>query len=206
MFNEHESVACSIVLPETHLLTVIDVSNMDDEELLSDIIGPILLMMQITCLNITRREFFIGTLIDLIRCLPNLDSLVVSSLAMLKPRCLSVEETRTLRLISNDNKITKVKLHRTNDLAEIQFLLDLCYRVEYLEVDCANGVSPERFLRFILMKNIKYIPNLSSLCFEISQTEEDIVDKLKKMIDFEQLRHNYAIKQIKNRIYLRWNL
>jgi hypothetical protein len=78
--------------------------------------------------------------------------------------------------------------------------------VEYLEMDCANGVSPERFVRFILMKNIKYIPNLSSLCFEISQTEEDLVDKLKKVIDFEQLCHNYAIKQIKNRIYLRWNL
>jgi len=199
-------VARSIVLPETNLLTVIDVSNMDDEEFLGDIIGPILLMMQITCLNITRSEIFIGTLIDLISCLPNLDLLVVSSLAMLKPRCLSVEKTRTLRFISNNNKITKVKLHRTNELAEIQFLLGLCCRVEYLEMDCANGVPPEGFIRFILMKNIKYIPNLSSLCFEISQTEEDIVDKLKKMIDFEQLCHNYAIKQIKNRIYLRWNL
>jgi hypothetical protein len=206
MFNEHESVACSIVLPETNLLTVIDVSNMNDEELLNDTASSILLMMQITCLNITCGKIFIGTLINLIRCLPNLDSLVVSSLAMLKPRCLSVEETRTLHFISNYNKITKAKLHKTSDLAEIQFLLGLCCRVEYLEVDCANGVCPERFVRFILMKNIKYIPNLSSLCFEISQTEEDTVDKLKKMIDFEQLCHNYAIKQIKNRIYLRWNL
>ncbi len=92
-----------------------------------------------------------------------------------------------------------------NELAQVQFLFDLCPRLEYLEVDYTNGVFSERVLRFILMKNIKFIPNLCSLCLKISQTEEYIVDQLKRMIDLEQLRHNYTIKRIDNRIYLRWN-
>jgi hypothetical protein len=202
---KHKFTVSSLILSEMNQLTVTDHAYTGMDESFIDTIGPILAMVYINCLNITCREIFIGTLIDLIKYLPNLHSLVVSSLAMIHPRCLSVEEARTLRLVSNNNKITKVNLQRMNDLAQVQFLFDLCPRIEYLEVNCINDVFPEKFVRFILMKNTKYIPNLSSLCLEISLTNEDIVEKLKKMIDLEQLRQNYTIKQIDNRIYLRWN-
>jgi hypothetical protein len=195
-----------MILSETNQLTVIDHFDIDSDESFIDIVGPILLTIQITHLNITRSTIFVGTLISLVKYLPNIESLIISCLVMMNPRCLSVEESRTLRLISNNNKIIKVNLQRMSDLAQVQLLLDLCPHMEYLKVNCTNDISHERFVRFILMKDIKYIHNLSSLCLNVPPTNEDIVDKCKKMIDLEQLCHNYIIKQIDNQIYLQWNL
>ncbi|CAF1448836.1 unnamed protein product [Adineta steineri] len=203
--NEHDESMLSLeVLSETNQLTVIDLPHIDNDPSLAVTIGPILLLVPITCLNITRWEIFIGSLIELVVCLPNLNSLSVSSLTMIKPRCLSVEETTTLRWLSNNNVITKVKLHRMNDLAEIQFLFYLCSSMEYLEVDCTDKICPKQLLRFILMKNIKSIPKLSSVYLGILVMKENIIDQLITMINLEQLCHNYTIKEIQNKIYLRW--
>ncbi|CAF2698559.1 unnamed protein product [Rotaria sp. Silwood2] len=200
--SQEEFVAFSKILSETYQLTVIDLLYSEFDETFFDIIRPILTTVKITCLNIILNKIFIGTLIDLIKCLPNLDSLVISSLTMIQPRCLSVEEARTFRFLSNNNKITKVNLKQMNDLEQVQFLVDLCSQMKYFEVNCTNDVGLEKVLRFILMKNTKYMPNLSLLCLQISETSMDIVDKLKNIINFEQLCHNYAIKQIDKRIYL----
>ena len=189
------------MLPQTNQLTIIDLFNVDDDEFFFSDLGPILMAIEITCLKTTYEQIFIGTLIDLIKYLPNLRSLWIASLAMLHPRCLSVDEVRTLRLISNENKIIRMILQHVDDLAQVQFLLDLCPRAEYLEIDCTNGVISEEFIRFILMKNIKSIPNLSVLCLNILPTTKDPIDKLKRMINFEQLHSNYSIKRIDNKVY-----
>jgi hypothetical protein len=205
MSNEHQSVTSTVKLPEINQLTIIDMFDVDNDQSFFDALGPILLTAQIRCLKITCRKIFIGTLIDLIRYLPNLHSLIVTYLAMVDPRCLLVEEATTLRFVSQNNKITRVNLQQMNDLAQVQFLLELCPRIEYLEVDCTNVVYPEDVIRFILMKNIKYIPNLSSLCLKIRPTKTDLVYHLKRMIDFEQLHQNYTIQQTENSIHFQWN-
>jgi hypothetical protein len=169
-----------------------------------DMIGPIVAIIQIRCLNIKDQCISMNDLINLIKYLPMLDSLVVSSLSMRERRYLSVDEKRNLRLISNTNKISKVKLHRMNNLAQGKFLLDLCPSMKYFEIDCTNGVGPKRFVRFILMRKIKDNPYLSSLCLEISSKNKNMVKNLKKMIDIKQLCQNYTIKQKDNRIYLQW--
>ncbi|CAF3032480.1 unnamed protein product [Rotaria sp. Silwood2] len=199
-FQEYKKNDDSIILNVTDLS-----STTDNDEPFIDMISSILAILPITCLNITLNEIFIGTLIDLIKYLPNLDSLIISSLAMIQPRYLSVEETRIFRLLSNNNKITKVNLKQMNDLEQVQFLLDLCPRMEYFEVDCTNDLLPEKFLRFILMKNFKYIVNLSLLCLKVSRTNIDIMKKFKNIIEFEQLCQKYTLKQIDSRIYLRLN-
>jgi hypothetical protein len=204
--NEDETVPFSMLFSETNQITIRDLPGIDSDELFFENVSPILLTIPITRLNITYDEIFIGMLIDLIQYLPNLDSLVVLSLAMMEPRCLSVEEVRALRLISNNSKITKVNLQRMSDLAPVQFLIDLCPRLQYLEVDCVTGVHPECFVRYILMKNTRYIPHLCSLCFRISKTKEDMIEKLTQMIDREQLHHNYIMKQRNDKIYLQWSL
>jgi len=190
----------AIPLSETNRLTIGDTNQP-----FMDIICPILLLTSITGLNITCNQIFIGILIKLIHLLPNLDYLIVRSLAMIQPRCLSVEEVKTLRLVSHNNKITKVKFQQMNELAQIQFIINLCSRLQHLEVICTNDIDPEMFLRFIFMKNTKFIPNLCSLCFCISNSNEDLFGKLQKIIELEKLHHDYTIKRSNNRIYLRWN-
>ncbi|CAF1491711.1 unnamed protein product [Rotaria sordida] len=205
----YENVIQHNVISNKHvsiILNVTDLSHTDSDELFIDMISPILAMIPITCLNITLNEIFIGTLIDLMKCLSNLDSLFISTLSMIQPRCLSIEEIKIFRLLSNTNKITKVNLEKMNDLEEVQFLVDLCPRMKYFEIDCTNGICPEKVLRFILMKNSKYIRNLCVLCLKISPMNMNIIDKLKNIIDIEQLCQTYTIEQIDSRIYFRLNL
>ncbi len=195
----------AIPLSETNRLTIVDLLTSDTNQPFMDIIRPILLLTSITGLNITCNQIFIRLLIELIHLLPNLDYLIVRSLAMIQPRCLSVEEVKTLRLVSDNNKITKVKLQQMTEFAQIQFIINLCPRLQHLEVTCINDIDPEMFLRFIFMKNTKFIPNLCSLCFCISNLNEDLFGKLQKIIQLEKLHHDYTIKRSNNRIYLRWN-
>ena len=54
----------------------------------------------------------------------NLISLSVSALSFLKPRCLSTEETITVRLVFNKNKITKVNIRLMTVSAQLQFFFD----------------------------------------------------------------------------------
>ncbi|CAF1050897.1 unnamed protein product [Rotaria sp. Silwood1] len=92
------------------ILNIADLYETDNDRSCIDIISPILSMTSITCLNILVNEIFIDTLINMRKCLPNLDSLIISSLVMIQPRCLFIEETRIFRILSNNNKIIKVNL------------------------------------------------------------------------------------------------
>ncbi|CAF3310798.1 unnamed protein product [Rotaria socialis] len=193
----------SIMLAETNQLDIIDLSNSKYNESCFDTIGRIQAAVKITRLNIIASEMFMETLIEIIGCVPDIDSLVISSLEMIPIRCLSTEEAKTLRLLSVKNVITKVRLHQMNDLAPVKFLLHLCRRMKYLDVDCTKKVLPETILRFILMHKIKRISRLPVLCLKIPEADIDIVDKLKSSNDIEQLCFDYKIEQIGNKIYLR---
>lgn len=200
-FEEQGTVSYSLNLAERKNGIFVNPFDMDDEDLTIDTIGRILQILPISSLNIAHKEIFIGTLISLIPYLPNLRSLVVSSLALVHPRCLYPYEVTALRGISNTNKITRVNLQWMSDLAQVQFLLDPCPRVEHLEVDCVNSVSPENSTRFLFLKNIKCIPHLSSLYLNVLPTQELPVDKLKRTIALEQLRANHTIQQLDNQIH-----
>ncbi|CAF4908667.1 unnamed protein product [Rotaria sp. Silwood1] len=125
------------------ILNITDLYETDNDRSCIDIISPILSMTSITCLNITVNEIFIGTLINMRKCLPNLNSLIISSLAMIQPRCLSIEETRIFCIVLNNNKIIKDNLKQISDLAQVQFTHDLCPHMKYFQIDCINGVCPE---------------------------------------------------------------
>ncbi|CAF4846335.1 unnamed protein product [Rotaria socialis] len=104
------------MLTETNQLDIIDLSTSKFNESFFDTIGRIQAAVKITRLNIIAGEMFMGTLIEIIECIPAIDSLVISSLEMVPVRCLSTEGARTLRLLSVKNVITKVRLHQMNDL------------------------------------------------------------------------------------------
>jgi hypothetical protein len=169
--------------------------------LISDI-SPVFTVLQINHLIIECHDIFIGTLIEILRLLPNLDSLKVYSLALVKRRCLSVPEVETFRLVSKNNKITKVNLERINELAEIEFLIDLCPSMEYFEVYCSDEIDLKLFVRFILMKTNRCIPNLCTLCLSITEENDTMVKTLQEMINLEALLDDYTITRIYDKIYI----
>jgi hypothetical protein len=169
-----------------------------------DDIIPVLTLLQITHLIIEYPDIFIGNLIEIVRFLPHLDSLKVHSLSLLKPRCLSIEEVETLRSVSKNAKITKVSLQRIGELAEIQFFIDLCPRMQYLEIDCSRIIDLNLLVRFIIMKTTRCIPHLCALCLCVKEANYEMVEKVQNMINLEKLLHDYTITYVSNKIYLQW--
>jgi hypothetical protein len=207
--NQQETADSSIQFGQPTQLTFMSSFSAELNQSFIDKIRPIVAGVQFTDLNIYRSYMSIGMFIDLIGLLPNLDSLILSSLSLLQRTYLSSRDRKMIRLVSNKIKITKVKFEWRNqdqeaELAHIHFLIDLCPCMRYIEVKFQNGVDLNFLVRFILIKRIRYISHLCSLCILTVKANDEIVQNLQTMIDLEQLLDDYTIKRIDNQIYLRW--
>ncbi|CAF1308346.1 unnamed protein product [Rotaria sordida] len=106
---------------------------------------------------------------------------------------------------STRNQITKVYLKKMIQIEEINFLIELCPQITYLNVGFLNNINTELVVRFVLMKvNIEHNHQLRLLCVHIRAIDNEMIEKLHKMIYFEQLLANYTIKRISDDMYLQW--
>jgi hypothetical protein len=181
----------------TQFARTIELSIWDHNCLASNIsmidkLNPMLIALQINSLYVCFYEVPISTFLTLIHLLPNLDLLRVTCLRQLELSKLSTEDTESLRLVSNSNKITKVWLPR--EFEYVEFLIGLCPRIEYLKVTWMMETDLERLVRFVLMKTVTCIPHLHSLLLDVRNGNDEMIHKLQKMIDFEKLRTDFTIK------------
>ncbi len=164
-------------------------------------IRDMLAVTRIYHLEIPEKEIYFSSLLDLLYVLPDLISLKINSLALPLPPYSSTEE-ESLRYISKKNQITKVYLEKINNIGEIYFFIKLCSRLNYLQVNCINYMNMESYLRDILIKINKGYPR--SLCFHVPSADNQMIEKLEKMINAEKLLVNYSLKHIYDNIYLQW--
>ncbi|CAF1310774.1 unnamed protein product [Rotaria sordida] len=88
-------------------------------------------------------------------------------------------------------------------IEEINFLIELCPQMAYLNEDFLNNINTELVVRFVLMKiNIEHNHQLRLLCVHVRAIDDEMIEKLHKMIYFEQLLTNYTIKRISDDMYL----
>ncbi|CAF3151709.1 unnamed protein product, partial [Rotaria sp. Silwood2] len=143
--NEFEkNYSYSIQQSQSIVFTILDRFYIDWKDFFISDFSPIFNTLKITHLVMECQNIFIGTLIELLQFLPNLDSLKICSLSLVKPRCLYKEEVEILHSISKNNKITKVNIERTSELAEVQFLIDLCPHMQYFESSCSSAQNSAR--------------------------------------------------------------
>ncbi|CAF2814620.1 unnamed protein product [Rotaria sp. Silwood2] len=174
-----------------------------DFDLLSENICHILTVAQTYHLKISNK-LFNGALIEILYLLPELDSLQISSVSLSHLRYLSIDEVE-LDSISKKNQITKVCLDKMFTIEEIYFLIELFPRMTYLKVDIINNMNIELFVRLILIKIIeKSNYQLRLLSFCVVAADDEIIEKLNKMINYEKLLLNYKTKRILDNIYLQW--
>ncbi len=166
-------------------------------ELFTDNAINLFTLLRITRLDILFSEISVDILTDLIHHLPNLVSLRVCSL-------LSDKQASTLCLLPNTNKITNVNIQCLTELVQIEFLIDLCPCVQYLEIGCSNDINYKSLIRFILMKDMKYTPYLCFLCLSSQQVNDKMIQEVQQMIQLEKLQSNYVIKHTDNKVYLQW--
>jgi hypothetical protein len=170
-----------------------------------DRITRILSLIPITYLNIDCSQINLLTFIKLLHNLPNLDALRLSFALSLLSTYLYAERSGIIHGISNKNNITKVNINKMIDIGEIRFIIDLCPRIRYLEIDCNNWTDTVLLLRFILTKqNNNYIPHLNILCLHVQNLNDDMMENLQRMIIFEKLLIDYIIKRVDDTINLYW--
>ncbi|CAF3397119.1 unnamed protein product, partial [Rotaria sp. Silwood2] len=208
--HQQKMINSSINLSQdTRLILVIftgeSFNQAEKTQLFIDQIRNSFTMIDIIHLEVSFEEIFVGTLIKFIQLFPNLNSLQIAFWSLLKLNCLYVEDSQIFHLVKHNNKITKVSLRRIRKIEDIYFLIDLFPQMQYLEIDCTKYIDPELFLRSILPINTKCIGHLSSLCLYVQKVNDELIQKLQKMIDLEKLLSDYTIKCInKQSIYLQW--
>lgn len=159
-----------------------------------------------TSLHLKLYQFSITMLTQILRILPDLDSLTIMSEIPEDTKLLSEEQDDMFRYISTSNIITKVNLEQISELDQIHILLNLCPRIRNLQVKCRKFADAEWLIRYILTKqNTNFVPHLYLICIWISAADDKIMNNLQRIIINEKLIENFSIKRICDRIYFQWN-
>ncbi|CAF5146080.1 unnamed protein product, partial [Rotaria sp. Silwood1] len=161
-------------------------------------IKRILNKVQIYHLDI-QQQISIDRLMQIIHLLPDLITLKINSLTFY--RSYFNKELPTTCSIEHASKIKKVYIEKTETIEEIYFFLNVCLYMEFLNVECIHSMSIELFLRDILNKINK---DLRLLCIYVSKADDNMIKRLKEMIDNQKILSNYTIHHELGNIYLQW--
>jgi DNA integrity scanning protein DisA with diadenylate cyclase activity len=161
---------------------------------------------QINHLVIQDEQLFNGTLRNAVNSLPDLMTLYISSLSFEESRELCEEEVDVLLSGESTSQITKVCLEMMMEITDIYFLMDVCPKMEYLRVGSLNDMDVGLFVREILHKiNSENNQHLRLLSFIVEEANDELIQKLAKMIDTEKLVTNYSIQYVYHKnIFLQW--
>ncbi|CAF2902024.1 unnamed protein product, partial [Rotaria sp. Silwood2] len=178
----------SLDLSKSTRLTLRYTDSDDIEELMTVATRRVLTVAQVYDLEIPEEKIFIGALIKILNLLPEVNTLKIHSLSLYEPRILNSEELFIFSSTEDTSKITNVYLEKMNEIEEFSFLSELCPYMEYLKVDYIKHMDFKFFLRYIF-KKIKEDCNdrLCLLCFRIPTVDDEMIRKLKRMINFEKL-------------------
>ncbi len=185
-------------LSKSTRLILTDISSLESQELIHMHINRALTVAQIYHLVIQDEQIFNGTLLKAVNLLPDLMTLDISSL-------LFEEEGDVLLSRESTSQITKVCLEMMMEITDIYFLMVVCPKMEYLRVGSLNDMDVELFVREILDKiNSENNQHLRLLSFIIEEANDELIQKLAKMIDTEKLIVDYSIRRVYDNIFLQW--
>ncbi len=165
-------------------------------------LSPIFVGIEFTCLHISFSNLSIETLVEILDLLPYLDSLKISFSSIQNLNGLSDKIAENFRLTSIRNRITRVWL--TMEFTLMDILMKLCPSMEHIELDNVDKRDFMKLTRLVLLRSVKDIPHLYSICFHVKNANHEMIDDMKKMIDSEKLLLVYNIQRQCNDILLQW--
>ncbi|CAF2519258.1 unnamed protein product [Rotaria sp. Silwood2] len=150
-------------------------------------------------------KIFSDKLMEILHLLPEVNTLKIFSLPILQLGDLSEEEIEFLCFLSNKNQITKICFENMKDMDELYMLSLICSRINHLQIKCVNYMHAE-LLTGLILTQIKSVSNslLRLLCFCVPEAHDDMIEKLEKMLNVENLRFDFMIKHVMDKIYLQW--
>jgi hypothetical protein len=178
---------------------------------------PTLILTQFYHLVVDAKTVSSEELVDVLHELSNVISLKLHCVTPFQPFDLSEEEDddddddeededeKRLAQVSETNKITKVYLEQMNDFKELDFLLGLCRYVKHLHINYPHDINIESFIREILIRITNDTnEDLCLLCLRIPTADDQLIEKLKEIIDIDGRLVDYTIKHVLDKIYLQW--
>ncbi|CAF1171652.1 unnamed protein product [Adineta steineri] len=203
-YAQHPTINSSLQLSKSAQLNFTEIPMYESPKLPIIFVKSVLTATNIYHLIFTKRKASIRHLIYLIEVLPDLVTLKIHDL-VLKEQNLSKKETDIFLFISETNKITKVYLENMTGIEQVDILIKLCPRMNYLQINNINDMEVELFLKEILNIKMEDIDNcLCSLCFRIPLLDDQMMETLVETINHEKLLINYTIKRVCDNIYLHW--
>ncbi|CAF1450374.1 unnamed protein product [Adineta ricciae] len=164
--------------------------------------APIIRTIRFSALHISFSKISSYGFTTILKSLPNLQSLEISTLPVQQWSFSNAEDSETLQHIINTNSIKIVR--QWMDLDLLHFLIKLCPRMERFEVSWVETSTVENLVRVVLMKHATHIRELHSFeCCVLNETDT-LVGQVKKLIDTEKLLSDYKISQNGNKLSLQW--
>ncbi|CAF3374801.1 unnamed protein product [Rotaria socialis] len=168
-------------------------------------IHHVLTVTQIYHLDITC-QISIDKLSNVLQMLPKLDSLEIYRFLYAGSDDPLLEDIQSLFDLVAINRITKLYLSTVFLVEEIYFFMEIFQCINQLKVKLMKSVDMESFVRDILLHlMMKPKSSLQFLCFCLAMADDLMVQKIKNMIDNENLLFDFNIKRVMNEIHLQWN-
>ncbi len=184
-------------------LTVSDTLVAVSEQLFK--INPIFNMIQITYLDIRCDQISTCMFIKILNNLPNLTVIRISNLPSREQLYQCYYDANILNKFVTINKITKVILRNISTNEQIDLIIHLLPRIQYLSLQHIHDRHIQPILRYTLSKiKEKNISHPITVCVFGLDAKYDKVRKLKQMIDSERLIQDYTISHQLNRFYFQW--
>jgi hypothetical protein len=163
------------------------------------ILHRIVPLEQLTKLDIGLVYFPFEQMVELISLTPNLHTLKLHVLSINETCSKLIKQTDIFRYVFKTNKIRNLEFNCPT-LKDMQFLVDLFPRLEYLKIGM-DKQTIEEILRF-LFTNRNKLSHLFFLC--IDRVPKRCLQEFDMLIKKENLLNDYLIKLIKRELYLWW--
>ena len=161
-----------------------------DTILINDCINHALRVTQIYHIE-TYLPLVCDKLIEILHLLPEVKSLCFYSLL------IEQEEIECLAFLLTETKIKKMK--------ELYMIALVCSSINHLDIQCINYEHVQGLTGLILSQiKSETSSSLRLVCFSLQEAHDEMVEKLEKMIDENNLRFDFVIKRVKNKIYIEW--
>ena len=158
----------------------------------------------LTYLNLSCNKLSNANLIEIIRLLPHLHFLEISSLTIPPSSLSSFGHIKSELFVSMNNRIIKVKLHHFTGKQQLQYLIDLFSHLQYLEIGCTSNTDLGTLVKYVLTNQMAHTPNLNFVCLNVPNADEKMIKNVATIIDLETLVKDYTIQRFGNKIFLQW--
>ncbi|CAF2701888.1 unnamed protein product [Rotaria sp. Silwood2] len=181
-------------------LTLSDTFEIPRDSIVRDL-NRIIPLEQLSTLSLDCHRFAFHQVIELLNFTPNVHTLKLNSILLNGSDSVSIQQNATFQIVSNTNIVKNMIIAKESTLEKIQLLVAIFPRLEYLTINLYRE-DLETIARFLLSKPNNNTRNLSLLC--ISKQLRDLVEKLRVLIEVENLLDDFTLKVIHRKLYLWW--